>query len=105
MRNRGELAEGWFDSATLQKAKASAAAVDRDSRIQQRRQASFMMNNDEDQHASSDDDELGPSLPSKSMQTSRKGQKSGPAIPNTQDLDMQHGMPLHCVSLVPRVLT
>ena len=88
VRNRGELAEGWYDPATFLKAQASAAstsAVADSSAI--RRPSTNYTKGDE----SSDDDGPGPALPNRGI-SSRKGNKrSGPAVPSLQDLEFQRG--------------
>ncbi|KAL9627999.1 MAG: hypothetical protein Q9164_007422, partial [Protoblastenia rupestris] len=89
VRNRGELAEGWYEPATLQKAKASAASLDYDTRPQKRGRTSSVYSPKEGDGGTSEEDELGPSLPREPVQSFRRGQRSGPVIPNTQDLEMQ----------------
>lgn len=99
-RNRGELAEGWYDPETKSKADKSAITTDRIAQRSGRElpppssrgkrevsqtypevdQANNDNNEDDD-----DDDEYGPSLPS-------TGDKSlGPAIPRLQDLQHRDG--------------
>lgn len=86
MRNRGELAEGWYDPVTLRKARASAAsaalAAPRDEPSGEGRQ--------DDGGDSSDDDAVGPALPGDYAATN-EGKRSGPAIPSLQDLELQRG--------------
>lgn len=91
MRNRGELAEGWYDPATLQKAQASAAfnpptiasqTLARDSPVQ-----SSQSRGDE----SSEDDVVGPAIPDSKLSVYKASRKSGPAIPDFQDLELQRG--------------
>ena len=92
-RNRGELAEGWYGPQMLAKAEEFVAehepavsAPHNDQDAHPRR------NNEEDD--SSDDSMPGPALPGQEMSGHGKGRstkKSGPAIPNMQDLDLQRG--------------
>lgn len=91
MRNVGELAEGWYDPATLQKAQASAAKSSHTValRVSQSNQPDRVDSDLADK--SSDDDFVGPALPGKEGAVYYKGRKSGPAIPNLQDLELQRG--------------
>ncbi|KAG2412328.1 hypothetical protein HFD88_009885 [Aspergillus terreus] len=92
--NRGELAEGWYDPSTLDKARRSAG----DSQVPpasatERRRSSPDYGQDQpsakDTEAGpeedDDEDEYGPGLP----QGERMGQLSGPAIPSLQDLELR----------------
>jgi hypothetical protein len=97
VRNRGELAEGWYDPLTLQKAIASYEEQEGDSRNQNfgRGLASGdpvaqKTPKDESRGPGSDsDDSIGPTLPG---QDSRSGGKRvGPSIPNMQDLELKRG--------------
>ena len=86
MRNRGELAEGWYDPVTLRKARASAAST-----AQRARQSEPSGDGHHDDGGdSSDDDAVGPALPG-DYNAAREGRRSGPAIPNLQDLELQRG--------------
>ena len=94
VRNRGELAEGWYDPTTLQKATQSSTAdeqgPDHDrhhERIPSRHQGS--RRNEE----SSEDEVLGPALPASEPQHGRgsQGRRTGPSIPSMQDLELQRG--------------
>ncbi|KAG8525940.1 uncharacterized protein KY384_000702 [Bacidia gigantensis] len=87
--NRGELAEGWYDPLTLQKAKASAnqpeGAAPPEPTVGEK-----LFDADRQEHAhASDDEELGPALPNALAYTQDRGTKLGPAIPNSQDLILQ----------------
>jgi len=88
VRNRGELAEGWYDPATLRKAQASAASTSTaaSSKDVERPSSDYDRGN-----ASSDDDGPGPALPSRGHETYNESKKSGPAIPSLQDLELQRG--------------
>lgn len=91
MRNRGELAEGWYDPATLQKAQASTASNE-DFSEARRPRGSPQYGSPKLEDGSSDDDLVGPSLPSQEISGPRIGKRPGPAIPNFQDLELQRGM-------------
>ncbi len=99
MRNRGELAEGWYDPATFDKAKASATkstdANREDTRepeshrgpehVAHNRRAGTTDEEDED-------DDYGPTLPGQELSRSIASgltSKHGPAIPKLQDLQYQ----------------
>ncbi|KAI4168771.1 MAG: hypothetical protein LQ343_006153 [Gyalolechia ehrenbergii] len=92
VRNRGELAEGWYDAETLRKAQVSAADI-HDDQIPPYpsdlgREVSARDGNSDDE----EDDGFGPALPSNSYappETARRGKQSGPSIPNFQDLQEQ----------------
>lgn len=86
MRNRGELAEGWYDPATLRKAQASAASTSLASSLPSSKRMKT-----EAQNESSDDDAVGPALPNNYITTHKAGKRSGPAIPNLQDLELKRG--------------
>lgn len=86
MRNRGELAEGWYDPATLRKAQASAATTSLSSPLPLSKRVKT-----EVQDEGSDDDAVGPALPHNYITTYKAGMRSGPAIPNFQDLELKRG--------------
>ncbi|KAL8877026.1 MAG: hypothetical protein Q9198_004878 [Flavoplaca austrocitrina] len=86
-RNRGELAEGWYDPQTLRK--AQSASNDPISSSRPPMSAETLQG---DMSEDNDDDGYGPALPSESDQ--RKGRaktwkQPGPSIPNLQDLEYQ----------------
>jgi hypothetical protein len=88
--NRGELAEGWYDPATKQRAD-EAAANSYPSRTEEgdvRRSPSYDMRPREEKDGSKDEDEdedeFGPSLPTQAHGAAR----AGPSIPNAQDLEL-----------------
>ncbi|KAL8732850.1 MAG: hypothetical protein Q9166_002451 [cf. Caloplaca sp. 2 TL-2023] len=89
-RNRGELAEGWYDPETLKKAQVSAAADDQPLAARPVNSKPALHGNrseDEDE-----DDGYGPALPSKSdllIERARSAKQSGPSIPKLQDLELQ----------------
>lgn len=95
MRNRGELAEGWYDPATLRKAQDSVAATDDPSTMYPTQKPSQIASapcNDqakEEAGLSSGDDDFGPMLPWKEAQHRVTGKGQGPAIPDTQDLELR----------------
>ncbi|KAL2827019.1 peroxisomal membrane anchor protein conserved region-domain-containing protein [Aspergillus cavernicola] len=97
--NRGELAEGWYDPATLEKARQSAAAGPgpgpRESpdygrrgpqaeRQRDLRPSSGDIGEGEEDDDDDDDDEYGP-MPSYELIS----RNAGPAIPTMQDLDLK----------------
>ena len=90
MRNRGELAEGWYDPATLQKAQASVAlnAVDAQSRLRDSPSYGSPRRAEE----SSDEDMVGPAMPVNEAQVYNNENRRGPTIPNLQDLELRRGM-------------
>ena len=88
MRNRGELAEGWYDPATLERAQASAVSNSTIGGSGRSRRQSPEYNR---QIESSDDDGPGPALPSGKDLNHQGNKRSGPAIPNLQDLELQRG--------------
>ncbi|KAL8844857.1 MAG: hypothetical protein Q9176_000957 [Flavoplaca citrina] len=84
-RNRGELAEGWYDPQTLRK--AQSAANDPISPSRPRKSAEVLQ---DDMTEDNDDDGYGPSLPPKSdqrMGRARTLKQPGPSIPKLQDLE------------------
>ena len=92
MRNRGELAEGWYDPATLQKAQASVASNGVDARRQSRLRKSPSYGSPRRAEASSDEDIVGPAMPSNETQVYKNENRRGPTIPNLQDLELRRGM-------------
>jgi len=89
VRNGGELAEGWYDPATLQKAQASAAAYDDPTAPPKPR--SSPKYDSPLREETSDEDVVGPMLPGQEVAAYKKGKRPGPAIPNTQDLQLRQG--------------
>ena len=96
LRNRGELAEGWYDPAMLHKAAASAGSPSRATALGNDPDRSLNHSDHpyakEDAEASSDEDVVGPSLPNSISSGTRASTRPGPAIPNLQDLELQRGM-------------
>ena len=92
VRNRGELAEGWYDPATLQKAQASASsnAVHTNSHSQPRGSPSYGSPGRAEE--SSDEDVVGPAMPGSETNIYKNHKRPGPAVPNLQDLELQRGM-------------
>ncbi len=88
VRNRGELAEGWYDPTTLQKAQASAASTSNTDSVKGMRRPSPEYNKENE---SSGDDGPGPALPNRDKTNHKGNKRSGPAIPNHQDLELQRG--------------
>ncbi|KAL8768613.1 MAG: hypothetical protein Q9209_005172 [Squamulea sp. 1 TL-2023] len=92
-RNRGELAEGWYDPETLRKAHISAADDIMLSKPRSVPTKSVSENGNDDE----DDDGYGPALPSNSdnyIERARNLKPSGPTIPKIQDLEFQRGRSL-----------
>jgi hypothetical protein len=81
LRNQGELAEGWYDPQTKQKADSRA----REAHVETA-----------DSPADSDD-QFGPSLPSKRTAS----RKAGPGIPSRDDLEYRDGSSFLVASTVP----
>ncbi|KAI9815299.1 MAG: hypothetical protein M1827_002779 [Pycnora praestabilis] len=94
--NRGELAEGWYDPSTKQKAIASASIEEASSEVRTRRPQDSPEFGVERKTRSlerdneSDDDVVGPALPGYEP----KDRRVGPAIPNMQDLALQRELAL-----------
>ena len=97
MRNRGELAEGWYDPATLKRALASTTSTD--GFVQSRRNRDSPDYGPSISKENSDEDVLGPTLPSQTVAISQRDRMQGPGIPNMQDLELQQGKwPLSSIS-------
>lgn len=79
--NRGELAEGWYDPATKDKADARAAEFGAEPKPKGERQETSTRPHapakGDDADEEDDDDDFGPALPV---------QRSGPSVPSFQDL-------------------
>ncbi|CAG8955987.1 hypothetical protein HYFRA_00008843 [Hymenoscyphus fraxineus] len=102
--NRGELAEGWYDPETLQKATRSTQAaevtddnhrpepsttVSRETDERHRNPPPGHDRNTKDDSGSESDDSIGPALPG---QEGRSRGRMGPSIPNIQDLELKREM-------------
>jgi len=97
VRNRGELAEGWYDPATLHKAQAAAASYDEDTERAKPRDSPTY--GSPRRSESSDEDLVGPALPDQEVASYNKGKRRGPAIPDTQDLELRRGE-IHVKNLI-----
>ena len=89
-RNQGELAEGWYDPATLEKARTSVAQMQPNTRRDESQGDKNADMNEEgpEEEGEDEEDEYGPVLP-----TGRGGGLSlGPTIPTMQDLELRKGM-------------
>ena len=100
LRNRGELAEGWYDPATLEKAHRSTHSnspehsedhisrtrVEHGNKSREARAADRRR----DEASDEDDEGYGPQLPSEQLHK-RPDEKSGPTMPSMQDLQLQRG--------------
>jgi len=93
VRNRGELAEGWYDPQTLEKARVTVNSPIGTSRKggsgSRRDSRKLNVRRGYDENSDSDDS-LGPVLPGNESQSRRR--RVGPAIPNTQDLELKRGV-------------
>lgn len=97
MRNRGELAEGWYDPTTLEKAQASAAR-DGDF-VEPRTHRDSPTYGESRLEESSDEDFVGPNLPGKEAAAPGRSIKPGPGIPSLQDLELQRGRWRRCMCM------
>jgi hypothetical protein len=98
-RNRGELAEGWYDPSTLQKAIASSSESKQISRDRTSKEQGSRLNKDieipgRDSKSDSDsgnesDDSVGPTLPGKEGRS--RFRRMGPGIPKADDLELKRG--------------
>lgn len=105
LRNRGELAEGWYDPETLQKATQNTQAAEvaddnyrpepsataRREMHGKHKEASPRHDRNTKEDDSDSDDSIGPALPG---QEGRSRGRVGPSIPNMQDLELKRGMPM-----------
>ena len=88
--NRGELAEGWYDAATKQRADEAALGSysgQQDDDVRPRPEYETRQRHRTDPHeerSEDEDDDFGPTLPVRAHGTSR----AGPSIPNAQDLEL-----------------
>lgn len=101
MRNRGELAEGWYDPATLHKAQASAVSNSTKPEPSQQPRGSPKYGSPTEAEESSDDDIVGPTLPGQHVALSKGNRRAGPAIPNLQDLELKRGTTLTAYLMNP----
>ena len=94
-RNRGELAEGWYDPTMLQK------AIQPLPKSQSRRRPSPIYDDKinegsqakerNTEESSSEDEGPGPALPGIEHKSKSRPSRSGPAIPTMQDLELKRG--------------
>ena len=98
VRNRGELAERWYDPATLKKAQESAALHDEGAEpIRPRGSPRY----DEIGGWGSNDEELfGPMPPSQQGEAYAKAKKSGPRMPDLQDLELRRGREIYRQTMI-----
>lgn len=92
VRNCGELAEGWYDPTTLEKAQASASSSAAHTERQSRPRGSPIYGSPKRSEESSDGDIVGPTLPGGETKDYKSDKRPGPAIPNLQDLELRRGM-------------
>jgi hypothetical protein len=97
-RNRRELAEGWYDPSTLQKAIVSSSKSQETSRDVTSRNQESCSNRDigiersgkgVSDSGSESDDSVGPTLPGR--EGSSRFSRMGPSIPNRDDLELKRG--------------
>jgi hypothetical protein len=84
-RNRGELAEGWYDPQTLEKARSNPPLKEPLGRSNSRDSPDYG-------NANSEEDEYGPALPGGSLPgtlSERFAAKNGPLQPKLQDLQVR----------------
>lgn len=96
VRNRGDLAEGWYDPATLQKARASAATAPSIAEPETRLRESPQYGSPTGAEESSEEDIVGPTLPGQDASIHRSKKRAGPAIPSLQDLELRRGQFVNC---------
>ena len=91
VRNRGDLAEGWYDPSTLQKTQRSAASASSIAEPERRLRGSPQYGSPVGTEDSSEEDVVGPTLPGQDDSNRRSNERAGPAIPNLQDLELRRG--------------
>ena len=91
VRNRGDLAEGWYDPITLQKAQRSAASASSIAEPERRLRESPQYGSPAVAEDSSEEDVVGPTLPAQDNYSHKSNERAGPAIPNLQDLELRRG--------------
>ena len=95
VRNRGDLAEGWYDPITLQKAQSSAASASSTTEPERRPRGSPQYGSPAGAEDSSEEDVVGPTLPGQDNSNHKSNERAGPAIPNLQDLELRRGQYLN----------
>lgn len=95
MRNRGEIAEGWYEPKMFEKAEAFVAGNPPAVKATKHEASGSRPLADETEQ-SSDEDELGPALPGAISTVAASNKRSGPTIPNLQDLELQRGTSSSC---------
>lgn len=109
-RNRGELAEGWYDPTTLQKARTAASDSADTKAIRRLSEPNAEDGSDtrDGEEESSDEDLVGPALPGQSRSSRNLKRRAGPAGLSIEDLDLRRGDPehptLHRLKFANRVL-
>jgi len=99
VRNRGEIAEGWYEPETFEKAKAFVAGNSPAVNMI-KHEASGPRPLAGETERSSDEDELGPALPGAISKVATTNKRSGPTIPNLQDLELQRGASPLCENVI-----
>lgn len=92
VRNRGELAEGWYRPQMFAKAELFVAGGPPTDSLATR-ESSSIRSSRKLQGEDSDEDVLGPALPAKTDIMAKGNKCSGPTIPNLQDLELRRGKP------------
>ena len=100
VRNRGDLAEGWYDPATLQKARGSTASASSIAQPEKRLRGSPQYGSPTVAEESSEEDIVGPTLPGQDNSVHRFNKRAGPAIPNLQNLELRRGQSVKYYSRV-----
>ncbi|KAI9792821.1 MAG: hypothetical protein M1816_001553 [Peltula sp. TS41687] len=88
MRNRGELAEGWYEPATKRRADESAHRSDTNQEDHSSSSKDAPASDNRDRSDESEDDSFGPPLPG---ELDKRKTAAGPAVPSIQDLDLRRG--------------
>jgi len=99
VRNRGELAEGWYEPKMFEKAEAFVAGNTPAVKMIQHEVSGPRPLADATEH-SSNEDELGPALPGAISGVAHSIKRSGPSIPNLQDLELQRGASSTCQRII-----
>jgi peroxin-14 len=88
------LAEGWYDPATLEKARSAAASAPGPVKGEEQHPAIVPTAGDDEEEGPNDDDddddEYGP-MPQYELSSRGGGRAPGPAIPTMQDLELRKG--------------
>lgn len=97
VRNRGEIAEGWYEPKMYEKPEAFVTGNPPAVKMTKHGVSGPQPLADGTEQ-SSDEDEMGPALPGAISKVAASNKRSGPAIPNLQDLGLQRGAFSSCQS-------